>query len=142
MARGRKPTTTTDDPNKLPNKIKCIKCGKKCGVREDVLQERIKKHGSLDQLLKEYYCRKCRKKEPTGYKVKDKVVKQASEYISPLVQKVRDGKMWWQQPGYKFPGRSEKLNFGIGPMETFKTVNGKLFYDENKKLVRIPYVEK
>ena len=40
----------------------CVKCGKICAVRKDVLLKRIVKHGSLEKLNAEYECQKCRSK--------------------------------------------------------------------------------
>lgn len=109
--------------NKLPSKIKCVKCSKECGVRPDVLEARIKLHGSLDKLLSEYFCRGCRKTET--YIVNDKPV-ESKESLSPLMQAIKDGKMWWQQPGYTFLRKGEPA--GVGPEMTYKMVDGKMVF--------------
>lgn len=120
MPRGRKSKKTE---NSLPNKIKCVKCGKDCGVREDILKERIKLHGSLDKLLKEYFCRGCRKKEV--YIVNDKPV-EPSVGLSPVMQAIRDGKMWWQQPGFTL--FRDNIGMAVGPEMTYKVVDGKIVF--------------
>lgn len=109
--------------NKLPSKIKCVKCSKECGVRPDVLEARIKLHGSLDKLLSEYFCRGCRKKEV--YVVNDKPV-ESKAGLTPLMQAIKDGKMWWQQPGYTF--RRDPISAAVGPEMTYKMVDGKVVY--------------
>lgn len=107
--------------DKLPNKIKCVKCGKQCGVREDVLKERINRHGSLDKLLSEYFCRGCRKNEV--YIVNDKPV-ESQAGLTPLMQAVKEGRMWWQRPDHRLG--AEKA--GVGPEMTFKRIDGKIVF--------------
>ena len=120
MPRGRKSKKTLDS---LPNKIKCVKCSKMCGVREDILKERIKLHGSLDKLLSEYFCRGCRK--GTSYVVNDQpVVSNAG--LSPAMQAIRDCKMWWQQPGFTL--FKDKIGVAVGPEMTYEMVNGEVVF--------------
>lgn len=103
----------------LPSKIKCVKCSKECGVRPDVLEARIKLHGSLAKLQAEYFCRGCRKKHT--YIVNDKpLAKKTSNghVISPLLKRVLNREMWWQQPGFVFPGSGDKYP-AVGPTMTW-----------------------
>jgi len=115
----------------LPSKIKCVKCSKQCGVRPDVLEARIKLHGTLEKLLAEYFCRGCRKKNV--YIINDKpVVKKTGSHktITPLMQRCLDREMWWQQPGFVFPGSGEKYA-AVGPEMTFAK-------NEKGELVMVP----
>ena len=43
-------------------KIKCSKCGIEYAVRPEIMEQRIKKFGSKEKLLKGYLCRDCRPK--------------------------------------------------------------------------------
>jgi len=61
------------------NKIKCVKCGKVCGVRPDIRAQRVKKFGSEKALVEGYLCRTCR---PKKKKAKKRVSKK-----SPKVKK-------------------------------------------------------
>jgi hypothetical protein len=75
------------------SKIACSKCKKEKGVRPDVLTQRILKYGSLEELLKNYVCAKCRKEHNVNAVGEEVLVTAEKEVVNAF----------WQQPGYVFP---------------------------------------
>lgn len=99
-------------------KIVCSKCKVAKGVRKDVMEQRIKKFGSLEKLNAEYLCRDCRPSaKKTNKKTGTKKIKglRRSLILNPrrakkeeAMQMFRNGELWFQQPDYEFLRREHR----------------------------------
>ena len=83
-------------------KIKCSKCSIEKAVRPEIMEQRIKKFGSKEKLLKGYLCRDCRPKavnddkpQKTGSMAKAvKAALKANNIVALAPPQKRDDKPW------------------------------------------------
>jgi len=50
-------------PVQKPNSVRCVICGKDRYTNPKVMQKRIEKFGSEEEMRAKYVCRECRKKQ-------------------------------------------------------------------------------
>ena len=103
-AKTTKRKARTKRTDSLPRTLTCVKCGHVSCLGKESIEKKIAKTGSLEQLMSEYYCRKCNKEiREKSYKImkerKEKLGPKKPK-VSPAMTKYLKGELWFQKAGH------------------------------------------
>ena len=101
-AKERKRRTRRID--NLPRTLTCVKCSHVSYLGKESIEKKIKKAGSLNQLISEFYCRKCNKEiRETSLKImKERKAKLGPKKprVSAAMAKFANGELWFQKKNH------------------------------------------